>query len=272
MRLASLILIGSLVLPASGKAEDNPNRSRMQVELVIDLPVTLGTVGLNIAPYLFRHKLEGPACGLQCDPATVNALDRPATGNDSRAASRASHYLLASSILTPYLIGAADVLASDPEDGWSGYGKDSFVLFETLSVNLLFNQLVKYTVRRPRPYAYNPDHDPAHRTGVEASLSFYSGHTSTAFAAATCGSYLFTLRHPDSLWTIPVWLGTHALAGATGILRVQAGKHFWTDVLVGAVAGSAFGLLIPWLHKSSSGETSRARSDVRQVFSLGWAF
>jgi membrane-associated phospholipid phosphatase len=37
--------------------------------------------------------------------------------------------------------------------------------------------------------------------------------------------------------------------GTTGLLRVLAGKHFPTDVIVGAVAGSAVGLTVPFLHR-----------------------
>jgi membrane-associated phospholipid phosphatase len=33
-----------------------------------------------------------------------------------------------------------------------------------------------------------------------------------------------------------------------GSLRVAAGRHFPTDVLVGALAGSAIGMVIPWAH------------------------
>jgi membrane-associated phospholipid phosphatase len=36
-------------------------------------------------------------------------------------------------------------------------------------------------------------------------------------------------------------------------LRVGSGEHFWTDVLVGAVVGSAFGVLIPTLHRRADG-------------------
>jgi membrane-associated phospholipid phosphatase len=32
-------------------------------------------------------------------------------------------------------------------------------------------------------------------------------------------------------------------------LRVEAGKHFYTDVLVGAVVGSAIGVAVPMLHR-----------------------
>jgi membrane-associated phospholipid phosphatase len=65
--------------------------------------------------------------------------------------------------------------------------------------------------------------------------SFPSGHTSTAFAAA---SSLFN-RQGQSV-------GIPALAVATfvGLARVQADKHHWYDVVVGAAIGSASGFLI----------------------------
>jgi|CXWL01.1.fsa_nt_gi membrane-associated phospholipid phosphatase len=65
--------------------------------------------------------------------------------------------------------------------------------------------------------------------------SFPSGHTSTAFAAA---SSLFN-RQGQSV-------GIPALAVATfvGVARVQADKHHWYDVVVGAAIGSASGFLI----------------------------
>lgn len=45
------------------------------------------------------------------------------------------------------------------------------------------------------------------------------------------------------------WMWRGCLAATTAILRVQAGKHFYTDILAGAVAGSAIGLLISYLHR-----------------------
>lgn len=65
--------------------------------------------------------------------------------------------------------------------------------------------------------------------------SFPSGHTSQAFAAA---SSLFN-RQGQSV-------GIPALAVATfvGIARVQADKHHWYDVVVGAAIGSTSGFLI----------------------------
>jgi len=38
------------------------------------------------------------------------------------------------------------------------------------------------------------------------------------------------------------------MASIVGSLRYEAGEHFPTDILVGAVAGNAIGYLIPWMH------------------------
>jgi membrane-associated phospholipid phosphatase len=45
------------------------------------------------------------------------------------------------------------------------------------------------------------------------------------------------------------------LAATVGTLRVLSGKHFPTDVLTGAVVGSALGWLIPELHRNKGSNT-----------------
>jgi membrane-associated phospholipid phosphatase len=65
--------------------------------------------------------------------------------------------------------------------------------------------------------------------------SFPSGHTSTAFAAAAT---LYNRQGAD--------IGVPAMLAASfvGLARVQADKHHWYDVVVGAGIGSASGFLI----------------------------
>ena len=93
----------------------------------------------------------------------------------------------------------------------------------------------------------------------DASLSFYSGHSATAFAMATATSRIFMLRHPDSDWVVPLWLGSEALAATTAVLRVEAGKHFWSDVAIGALVGSAVGYLVPEMHLRPARNEARAK-------------
>lgn len=65
--------------------------------------------------------------------------------------------------------------------------------------------------------------------------SFPSGHTSTSFAAAAT----LTNRYG---WK--VGLPAHALAAFVGASRVEANRHFVTDVLAGAAIGELSGFLI----------------------------
>ena len=65
--------------------------------------------------------------------------------------------------------------------------------------------------------------------------SFPSGHTSRAFAAAAT---IYNREGPA------VGIPAMAVASFLGVARVQADKHFWYDVLVGAGIGMTSGFLI----------------------------
>ena len=76
---------------------------------------------------------------------------------------------------------------------------------------------------------------PSTRPDLSNRRSFPSGHTATAFAAATS-----IMERRGASEGIPAM----ALAGMTGLGRVQARKHRWSDVAVGAAIGGASGLLL----------------------------
>ena len=228
--------------------------SPFAVRLAADLPITLGTGVVALTMELIKGELPGPYCGLGCDAQNINALDRTVIGNHSAAARTASDVLLGASVALPFALDLIDVLVTHPPDGFRGYGQDLLIMAEVFAVNAGLNGLVKYAVQRPRPLVYDPDPQAvsaAERSTPDAALSFYSQHSSTAFSMATAYSYLFMQRHPGSKLIVPVWLLAEGLATTTAVLRVEAGKHFWTDVITGAAVGSALGILIPYLHRKA---------------------
>lgn len=233
------------MIPAASTA---PPGSPFPVSLAISLPVILGSGAVALGSELVKSELPGPSCGLSCDAGSLNALDRTVVGNNSAAAHTASEVLVGVNVALPFALDLIDVLVTKPSDGMRGFGADFLVLAEVLAVNAGLNSVVKFAVRRPRPLVYDPTQDTASRTEPDAALSFYSSHTSTSFSMATAYSYLFTLRHPGSKLIVPVWIVSEGLAAATAYLRVDAGKHFWTDVITGAIVGSGLGILIPYLH------------------------
>jgi len=128
------------------------------------------------------------------------------------------------------------------------------VYAETQAAGTLLNTITKYLVQRPRPYTHSTHkRDPnvakyIESQGDDAYLSFYSGHSSAAFSAAISGSYLFGSTSTDTGARKVMWGVEMALAGATANLRVRAGKHYYSDVITGALVGSGLGIGIPLLH------------------------
>jgi membrane-associated phospholipid phosphatase len=119
---------------------------------------------------------------------------------------------------------------------------------ETLTANWALNSLAKVLFARPRPYTHGPARDDAGKDPSDRYVSFYSGHSSISFASATAGSYLFAEGATDQASRVAFWGTEFALAAATANLRVIAGKHYYSDVLVGALVGSGLGIVIPLAH------------------------
>jgi membrane-associated phospholipid phosphatase len=86
------------------------------------------------------------------------------------------------------------------------------------------------------------------RQNPYGALSFFSGHSTTAFAAAVVLHRTLARRHPGSAAPNLLLASTLAVAGLVAAGRVASGNHFPTDVTVGAVVGSSMGVLVPALH------------------------
>ena len=116
--------------------------------------------------------------------------------------------------------------------------------------NMLFTanltQTAKIAFQRKRPYTRDPNFvsDGAN----DHFYSFFSGHSSmTAAAAAT--SMWMAYRYPSSHTSkITAWAST-GLALSTGVLRIKAGKHYPSDVLMGWAIGTGVSILNGWIHE-----------------------
>ena len=103
---------------------------------------------------------------------------------------------------------------------------------------LLGEVLLKNIVCRERPFVLFPDYT-ALLISPPSGFSFPSGHTCASFAAAT------VLCRRFWKWGIPALI----LAGFIGFSRIFLFVHFPTDVLAGAILGTACGLLACWVAK-----------------------
>jgi membrane-associated phospholipid phosphatase len=223
--------------------------SPFQVDPRLDLQLTVTSFMLSAGPrFLEVPSVEAPA--LSPPPLSLlPAIDRSVVGNNSGSASSWSDKMLYAQLALPFVATLVDNLVSGGPGKLNRFATESLVLLEAAAMTSMLTVATKTMVRRPRPYMFDPETDEERRNSHGAHESFFSGHTAMAFSMATAYSYMYQKKHPDSPAVIPIWVSSHLVASGIGLLRVQGGKHFWTDVATGAAVGSAVGLLVPWLHQ-----------------------
>ena len=209
-------------LPLSGQTADTTAWSFSRGQLAS----AVSGMSLSLVPRIFNINERSPTCA-PCNPATLPAFDRWAVSTVSstwnHASTVAEFGLLAATWHELYRLpnGRKHLAASVEAAAW----------------NFGLTRLAKAAFNRKRPVLYTAD-GVAAQAHLSSHRSMYSGHTSTAFVLAT--SYVLSMGHRNGLerfWPLMA-------AAGVGAMRVAAGKHFPTDVLVGAAMGSGTAILL----------------------------
>ena len=179
----------------------------------------------------------------------VNGFDRKvrklAVGRRSLEKRLLLDHLSSTTLMAALFQPVGMVIAADVPHKWS---RDVPIMAEATAVTLSVNAFVKHFTHRSRPSSHFCESEHAVAPCPhDTRLSFYSGHTSAAFAAAVAAGTIADFhRFPNREW---IWASGLTFATATGVLRVMADQHYATDVLTGMAAGGLAGWLIPKIHK-----------------------
>ncbi len=169
-----------------------------------------------------------------------------------RRARDASDVLLAVTVTTPMLADAVTTA------GWYHRSPDVaeqmlLIDAEVLAVTTGVHGLVAALANRERPYGRTCgselDADGLDCRRNDRYRSFFSGHSSVSFAAAS----LICIHHQElelygggAADALACGAG-YAAATATATLRVVGDMHYLSDVMVGAAWGTVAGLGLPWV-------------------------
>ena len=223
-----------------GFEEEAPYRLNWGIEVPI-LGLALGT-GI---PYLLLDAQTAPlsvAAINNLDRNTVNPFDQPTTYLWSPTVARVSDGLLYTSMVAPI------ALLADPQ-----IRKDALPIgllyVETFALTVGITMLTKVLLKRPRPFVYGTAAPWAEKQEKDAQYAFFSGHTSVSAAMCFMTAKVYHDYNKGKKSVPWVWAAAATVPAATGILRQQAGKHFWTDVIAGYALGAAIGILVPELHR-----------------------
>jgi membrane-associated phospholipid phosphatase len=189
--------------------------------------VSIGVGAVIVGGTLWFAQSIGPVPCAPCDPAGVNVFDRgtihPVRGG----------WGVATDVTVLGVVGGTWIDMARRDQGTAGLRAS----LESVVWSTAVTQVLKVTVRRIRPYMY-ADGSELHVQNPDSRQSFPSGHTAAAFAMAT--SYFLVM---DGVYDQrPYWI--FGAAAFVGVGRVLAGKHWITDVLAGAVIGTATALVV----------------------------
>jgi len=174
----------------------------------------------------------------------IPSIDRQVVYNWSPSAHRTSDVFLKSSPLVPIFLPWLAGRASRHK-----MGVTYLIVFEGMLASYTLTELTKLLAKRKRPYVYGRSSFDGDLFTRDAQKSFFSGHSSQTAVHYYLGAKMFNDFYPDSNWKPAVWATAAIIPAITAWKRVQAGKHFVTDVLVGYVVGALVGVLIPEVHR-----------------------
>lgn len=211
----------------------------------IDIPLTAVTTAYTLYSFskIYGRDKTAESVILALDPADVNSFDRRVTGYRSLKAKDASDKLFYGSMPLPL------IFLLDKEMRKDGLKLGLLYLQAVSSFGSLYATSARLADRF-RPYTYNPNVDMGRRTGGGGRNSFFAGHPGMVATVTFFSAKIYADYHPQMKGKWVLYSLAGAAAVSTGILRVKAGEHFYTDIMVGIPVGVATGLLVPHIHRN----------------------
>jgi membrane-associated phospholipid phosphatase len=260
LALASLVASSPAVPEPSARAQqasDAPANHELNFSWTRDGIITgTGAVLWISSEAFFKDELAPKHCHW-CDRSadgtdTLNPVDRWGRGLAASTAEGQARWNKASNVadfavLPVGVFGAQYLLSWGSGAPVRYFAEDTTIILESFMMSQVANQVVKFAVGRERPFVHVLPEDQKLLTEqpTDNNLSFYSGHTAMAFSLVTAAGTVSELRGYKNRWLI--WAVGLPAAASVGLMRMGADKHYLTDVLTGAVAGSLFGVGVPLL-------------------------
>lgn len=249
IRIGRCVVVSTVVLTILASAQASRAQSPFQLERTRDAALLGAGVILGVGSLVLLAGVDPLSIDEinSLDDDDVNDFDR-----DSIVPFRdapAGDWVAAASYLLPFAAFARD----DTNRDWGTIG---VMWVEATLLNLGLNGVAKSTVLRTRPYAYDAGTSLDMKTTDAARLSFYSGHTASAACNCFFTARVFSAYVESPKAKVAMWTGAVTYPVLTGLLRVDSGHHFRTDIITGYVIGAAIGYFIPQLHRIADDRVS----------------
>lgn len=200
-------------------------------------------IGLTI-PLNKKFPKVTPADTIGLNIMKIPGIDRDVVYNWSTSAKKTSDILLRTSSFVPI---ALPLIAG--RNSRHKMGVTYLIVLEGMAASYAVTEVTKLLARRKRPYVYGQSGFDGDMFTKNAQKSFFSGHSSNTATNYFLAAKMFNDFYPDSKAKTAIWTTAAIIPAITAWNRVRAGKHFFTDVIVGYIVGAAVGIIIPEIHR-----------------------
>lgn len=274
MRILSILMLASLIQGGFGQSvlteEFRLDQKYQHQEIALVQDITISPYALDLTRELAIFSSGNVMIGLglllshDMDPLTkeeVAALDPMDVNKFDRATITSKRKMPSGDLL---LLGSLFLPLTFLTNGETkrDIGMLAVMAGEVFVLQLGLNFVTKGLADRVRPYCYDENTPLDLKTTVNAKLSFYSGHTSTAAAMSFFVAKVFSDYLTNTTTKTIIWASAVIYPAATGLLRIDSGNHFRTDVLIGYITGALVGYFVPILHKNKLKDNLAVQSIV----------
>lgn len=221
-----------------------------------DVPLSLGAAATSFYGSFRYSEMDAPASEDMVPESDLLPWDRPLAGRYSEFADNMSDGMAVFAV-APLVLGGA-TWYNGGTDG-KGFAALTLMYAQALAIQNGLNLMARSLQLWPRPYMYAKDGEGAELARDaegEAYGSFFSGHVSAAFTVAVFTAEWYSEMYPGSPYKGIVWASSLSLAGFMGALRIAAGKHYLSDVVVGALVGTGVSFAVLKIHEKESKNVS----------------
>lgn len=213
----------------------------------VDGPYLGASIGLNVLGFkLIQDKKPLTEAELNAlSKNNIFFIDRWGAGKSSDVADDLSYIPFYGSFALPLFM-----IFNENERNHAG--QISILFLETMATAGALFTISAGAIQKSRPLVYNTNLAVEDRVDNDAQRSFFAGHVAAAAAATFFTAKVFSDFNPQS-WAKPyIWTAAVAIPVWVGYLRIESGKHFLTDNIIGLGVGALSGILIPEFHKKKN--------------------
>ena len=240
------LIVGILFLMGLAQAYE-AERPTYKLTFEKDISLTLAAGGMfGIGMFLYS-RMDTPN-NLK-DKDDFLPWDKPLVGRYSENADKASD-IGSVFALAPLVVGG--IAWHDGSSTGAEFATFTVMFLEAIGIGNGLNLTLRSLEIWPRPYMYAEGGDgreKAENAKSEAYGSFFSGHATAAFTVATFTDQWFRTVYPNSPYKGIMRASAYSLAALESILRIAAGKHYVTDVVVGALVGTGVSIGLLEMHR-----------------------